>query len=157
MEDRICNDKYYITDFKPTKYSEGIDEPASYKKHSNTAIESPSIAKRPEHYQVFEKRPRYSKSPSPVPSAVPIPQFRLPADRSEAPRSPTTNYSRYSRFSKDSKASGEAQIRPGNHSGAVKDKAMIRSLMKELDEERERRMKAEYERDFLKKSSPRKA
>ena len=120
MEHRIRNDKYYITDFKPTKYSEGIDEPVSYKKQTTTAIESPSIAKRPEHYQVFEKRPRLSMSPSPVPSAVPKLQYNLPAGEREGARSPTTHYSHYSRLTKGSKPEG--QSRQSNLSEAGQDR-----------------------------------
>ena len=131
MEHRIRNDKYYITDFKPTKYSEGIDEPVSYKKQTTTAIESPSIAKRPEHYQVFEKRPRLSMSPSPVPSAVPRLQYNLPEGGRDGARSPTVTKSHYSRFTKGSQ--GEGQSRQSNLSEAGKEREMIRSLMKELD------------------------
>ena len=157
MEKRISNDKYYVTDFKPTKYSEGIDEPISYKKHSNTAIESPSIAKRPEHYKVFESRPRYAHSPSPVPSAVPNPQFRLPERPLARSPSPTTIYSRFSRVSKGepvSEAKSKQSHNASTGGASAKDREMIRSLMKELDAERERRLQAEQERDVLKKTSP---
>ena len=37
---------------------------------------------------------------------------------------------------------------------SAKDREMIRSLMKELEAERDRRVKAEHERDALKKASP---